>query len=202
MPASDDRKLNKLLSEVRACRLCAGHIPEPRPVLVADSRASILVVGQAPGTRVHASGIPWNDASGKRLRQWLGVSDEEFYDASLFAIVPMGFCYPGKGKSGDLPPRPECAPQWHDSVLALLPNIKCTLLIGQYAHAHYCADSHKTLADRVNAWRGLVPSTYVMPHPSPRNTLWLKRNPVFEEKTVPHLRRTIRSILRSRNVAG
>ncbi len=202
MARATAQNLTTILRQVRACTLCAGHIPEPNPVLIADARANILVVGQAPGTKVHASGIPWNDASGKRLRHWLGVSDEEFYNESLFAIVPMGFCYPGKGKSGDLPPRPECAPQWHKLILDRLPEIQCTLLIGQYAHAYYSPDNHKTLADRVRSWRERAPEIYVMPHPSPRNTHWLRKNSFFENETVPHLRATVRSILRSRNDPG
>ncbi|MEQ8953918.1 MAG: uracil-DNA glycosylase family protein, partial [Gammaproteobacteria bacterium] len=187
MPSASSPELDSLLQQVRACTLCVGNIPQPRPVLVADSRASILVIGQAPGTRVHASGIPWSDASGQRLRQWLGVTEDEFYQPSLFAIVPMGFCYPGKGRSGDLPPRPECAPQWHPAILEQLPAIECTLLIGQYAHARYSEDDSRSLAQRTRRWRDHAPRNYLMPHPSPRNTLWLRRNPFFEAETVPHL---------------
>jgi len=194
---SDASGLSQLLREISACTICKGLIPEPRPVLRAESSARILIIGQAPGTKVHASGIPWNDASGKRLRSWLNVSDEVFYDPQYFAIVPMGFCYPGKGKSGDLPPRPECATQWHEKVLQQLPNIQCTLLIGRYAQAHYLEDRYATLTECVQNWRRYTPSRFVLPHPSPRNQLWLRRNPWFEEEAVPELQSTVRSLLDS-----
>ncbi len=183
------------LAEIRACRLCEGLIPEPRPVLRANSTARLLVVGQAPGTKVHASGIPWDDASGKRLRTWLDLSVEEFYDESRIAIVPMGFCYPGKGKSGDLPPRPECASTWHEKVLAHLPDIRTTLLIGMYAQKHYTSSQHKTLTERVSNWRDFAPEKFMLPHPSPRNQMWLRRNPWFEAELVPTLKSRVRAIL-------
>ncbi len=188
--------LNGLLSEIRSCELCKGLIPEPRPVLRASSSAKILVIGQAPGTKVHASGIPWDDASGKRLREWMHVDAELFYNESIIAIMPMGFCYPGKGKSGDLPPRPECAPAWHKKVLEFLPQIQCSLLIGQYAQQHYLDTRHKTLTERVQNWRDFAPVHFVLPHPSPRNQLWLKKNSWFEAETVPALRERIESILK------
>ncbi len=184
-----------LLREVRNCRLCESEIPEPRPTLRAASSAKILIVGQAPGTKVHASGIPWNDASGKRLREWMGVDDNIFYDESKVAIVPMGFCYPGKGSSGDLPPRPECAPTWHDKILTLLPNIECTLLIGMYAQNYYLDTQHENLTERVMCWREYAPEIFVLPHPSPRNQLWLKRNDWFAAETVSALREVIKEIL-------
>jgi uracil-DNA glycosylase len=187
--------LDRLLQEVRACRLCEGRIPEPNPVLRASASASVLVVGQAPGTRVHASGIPWNDPSGDRLRRWMGVSADTFYDDSRVAIIPMAFCYPGKGKSGDLPPPPECAHTWHQRLHRHLPRIRCTLLIGHYAQSHYLKEKYPNLTGRVRDWRRFAPTTYVMPHPSPRNQLWLRRNPWFEEETVPRLQATLRSIL-------
>lgn len=187
--------LEQLLCDIRACQHCRGKIPEPRPVLRAEHSARVLLVGQAPGTRVHASGVPWDDASGKRLRHWMGIDSARFYDASQIAIVPMGLCYPGKGKSGDLPPRPECAPKWHGPLLELLPNIECTLLIGSYAQQHYLQDDYKTLTERVRQWREFAPACFVMPHPSPRNTLWLKRNPWFEDEVVPALRSRLRSLL-------
>ncbi|MEX2469694.1 MAG: uracil-DNA glycosylase family protein, partial [Pseudohongiellaceae bacterium] len=139
--------------------------------------------------------IPWNDASGRRLRQWLDVSEADFYDTDKFAIIPMGFCYPGKGKSGDLPPLPECAATWHERLHHHLPDIRCTLLIGQYAQKHYIEESWPSLTERVRAWRRFAPDTYVLPHPSPRNQLWLRRNDWFERETVPALRATVRTIL-------
>lgn len=204
-------RLQSLLTEVRACQICSSSIPSPNPVLRASTSSSVLVISQAPGTKVHASGVPWDDASGRRLRQWMGISDAEFYDDSLVAIVPMGFCYPGKGKSGDLPPRPECAPQWHSAILDQLPNIRCTLLIGLYSQNYYAparlsgpvgantehakAKPYKNLTERVRDWKRFVPSHYVLPHPSPRNQMWLRRNPWFELHAVPHLQQTMRSIL-------
>lgn len=189
-------KLDSLLAEIAACNLCADQLPHaPRPVLRAGSTARILVIGQAPGTRVHATGIPWNDPSGRRLRQWMHISDEQFYNQNLVAIVPMGFCYPGKGKSGDLPPRPECAPQWHDKVLELLPELKCTLLIGQYAQNYYLDSEFDTLTERVQNWQNYLPSFFVLPHPSPRNLLWLRRNPWFEADVVPSLQQTVKGLI-------
>lgn len=181
-----------LQDRIAACRVCEAVLPlGPRPVVrAADPRAKILIVGQAPGTKVHASGIPWDDASGNRLRDWLGVTPEVFYDQSKFAVVPMGFCYPGRGTGGDNPPRPECAPLWHEAVLKTLPNIELTLLIGQYAHAYYLkAERKATLGDTVRSWRDYEPSGYMpLVHPSPRNQIWLKRNQWFETDVVPHLR--------------
>ncbi len=153
----------------------------------------MLIVGQAPGTKVHASGIPWDDASGKRLRDWLGVTPEIFYDEAQFAIVPMGFCYPGRGKGGDNPPRPECAPQWHERVRGYLPNVKLTLLIGSYALAHYLGNTRKaTLGETVRAWHDYVDQGFLpLVHPSPRNQMWLRRNPWFEAEIVPYLREQV-----------
>ena len=191
--------ITPLLDEIAACRVCAAHLPlGPRPVLRAsDPAARILVVGQAPGTRVHASGIPWDDASGKRLRDWLGVTPDEFYDESWFAIMPMGFCYPGRGKGGDNPPRPECAPLWHDRVRAFLPNIRLTLLIGAYAHAYYLGARRKaSLGETVKAWQDYVDDGFLpLVHPSPRNQMWLRRNPWFEAEIVPFMRERVRSCL-------
>ena len=188
-----------LLDQIQACRVCEAFLPlGPRPVVrAADPRAKILIVGQAPGTKVHASGIPWDDASGKRLRDWLGVTPEIFYDQSKFAVVPMGFCYPGRGAGGDNPPRPECAPLWHAAVLKTLPNIELTLLIGQYAHAYYLkAERKATLGDTVRAWREYEASGYMpLVHPSPRNQMWLKRNGWFETDVVPHLRDRVTACL-------
>ncbi|HET7922309.1 MAG TPA: uracil-DNA glycosylase family protein [Gammaproteobacteria bacterium] len=183
-------RLDRLLRDIRACRACEGKIPEPRPILAAHRDARILIAGQAPGRKVHETGIPWNDASGERLREWLGVEPETFYDERRFAIVPMGFCYPGKGSSGDLPPRRECAALWLDRLLAELPNLELTLLIGQYAQAHYLGARRKaTLTDTVHAWREYWPRYLPLPHPSPRNTGWFKHHPWFEHELVPALRR-------------
>lgn len=184
-----------LLQEISACDFCRGSIPEPRPVVRAAHEARILIIGQAPGTRVHASGIPWNDVSGQRLRAWLNIEPETFYDSSQIAIMPMGFCYPGKGKSGDLPPRPECAQQWHAKVLRLLPNIECTLLIGRYAQQYYIEEKYPTLTECVRDWRRFAPQHFVLPHPSPRNQLWLRKNSWFEEETVPALRKHVATLL-------
>jgi uracil-DNA glycosylase len=185
--------LDALLREVRACTLCAQHLPlGPRPVLRASTTARVLIVGQAPGTRVHATGIPWNDPSGDRLRGWLALDREAFYDEDRIAILPMGLCYPGRGRSGDLPPRPECAPTWHARVRALLPSIRLTLLIGRYAQAGYLGTRRRaSLTDTVRAHADFAPAFIPLPHPSPRNLGWLRRNPWFEDELLPILRRRI-----------
>ena len=190
-------QLEGLLQQIRACRICAGQLPhEPRPVLRATTSARLLIVGQAPGTKVHASGIPWDDQSGKRLRQWMGVTPEIFYDESKVAIVPMAFCYPGKGKSGDLPPRPECAQHWHQQLLSLLPNIQLTLLVGKYAQDYFLGASAKpTLTDTVTAWADYLPAYIPLPHPSPRNQFWLRRHPWFEQYAVPVLQQLVAEVL-------
>jgi uracil-DNA glycosylase family 4 len=186
--------LEKLFHEIRSCTHCAKNLPlGPRPIIRGNSSAKIVIIGQAPGTRVHASGVPWDDASGKRLREWLGIPSEIFYDESKVAIVPMGFCYPGKGKSGDLPPRHECAPMWHDRVFKFLPNIKLTILIGQYAQQRYLADKQKdTLTETVQNWQEYLELGYwPIVHPSPRNAIWLARNKWFESDVVPHLKQKV-----------
>lgn len=191
---SDD--LESLLVQIRSCKTCEGKIPfAPRPIIAATSEARILIVGQAPGTRVQNTGIPWNDPSGDKLREWMNIGKDRFYDSSLIAIMPMGLCYPGKGKSGDLPPRKECAPQWHDAVLEHMPNLELTLLIGQYAQKYYLDDASKTLTDTVKRWREFSPDYLPMPHPSPRNRIWLKKNPWFEEEVVPELRDRLKALL-------
>jgi len=189
--------LEALLREVRECRLCAAQLPlGPRPVLRAHADARVLVVGQAPGTRVHATGIPWNDPSGERLREWLQVDRASFYDERRFAIIPAGLCYPGRGRSGDLPPRPECAPLWHPRLRALLPRIEFTLLVGQYAQAYYLGPRRKaTLTATVHAWREYGPHFLPLPHPSPRNTRWLQVNPWFARDVLPELAARIRSLI-------
>ncbi|MDO8459199.1 MAG: uracil-DNA glycosylase family protein [Burkholderiaceae bacterium] len=188
--------LASLLHEVRACTLCAEHLPlGPRPVLQAHTSARILIAAQAPGRKVHETGLPFNDASGDRLRQWLGMSRETFYDPRQLAIIPMGFCFPGTGPSGDLPPRPECAPTWRQPLLAHLKHIELTLVIGQYAQAYHFQAESASLTETVRAWRNHWPLMVPMPHPSPRNNLWLKRNPWFEAELLPVLRARVAEVL-------
>ena len=190
------RSLKQLLGEVRACHSCEKQLPlGPRPVLRASHTARILVIGQAPGTRVHQSGIPWDDPSGERLRDWMQMGPELFYDEQRIAIMPMGFCYPGKGKSGDLPPRPECAPQWHERLLAEMPALRLTLLIGQYAQKYYLDSGSRRLADTVHNWQQYLPAYFPLPHPSPRNIRWFRNNPWFETEVLPALRGEIRHCL-------
>lgn len=192
----DTIPLTDLLTDVRSCTLCADHLPlGPRPVVRISSTAKLLIIGQAPGTRVHASGIPWDDPSGDRLRQWLQLDKDAFYNEAEIAIVPMGLCYPGKGKSGDLPPRKECAQQWHEPLFEHLPAQRLTLLIGQYAQNYYLPEEfkrrHKTLTERVRHNRELAEldnQLIALPHPSPRNQLWLKKNPWFEGEVIGYLR--------------
>ena len=192
MVAGDPETLSALLRDIRACRICEDHLPlGPRPVVVADKSAKILIIGQAPGTAVHASGVPWDDPSGVRLRQWLSLTPEQFYDEAQIAIVPMGFCYPGKGKSGDLPPSPECAPLWHERLFKQMPQVELVLLVGNYAQKYYLQASAETLTQRVQRWADFGPGLFPLPHPSPRNTLWLRRNPWFEEEVVPALQERV-----------
>ena len=190
--------LDALLTAVRGCRACEAHLPlGPRPVLSAAATARVLIVGQAPGLRVHQTGIPWNDASGERLRGWMGVDDALFYNASRIAIIPMGYCYPGRGKGGDKPPRPECATLWLDLLLARLPHLELTLLIGQYAQRHFLGRRRqRSLAETTKRWREYAPAYFPLPHPSPRNQPWLKRNPWFERRLVPELRSRVGALCR------
>jgi len=190
-------ELDRLLADIRACRACADALPlGPRPVLRASRDARLLIVGQAPGAKVHASGVPWDDASGKLLREWLGVDADTFYDEARIAIVPMGFCYPGRGRSGDNPPRPECARLWFDALLAQLTGVRLTLLVGQYAQRHFLGASRKaTLTDTVAAWRDYAPAFVPLPHPSPRNRGWLARNGWFGEDVLPALREQVGALL-------
>ena len=188
--------LHDLLRDVRACRHCEKELPlGPRPVIQAAASARLLIVGQAPGTRVHASGIPWDDPSGERLRNWLGTDRETFYDPERVAIMPMGLCYPGRGKSGDLPPPAACATRWHDRVLQQLPQLELTLLVGNSAQQYYLNDGIKTLTERVRHWQDYLPDYLPLVHPSPRNQPWIKRNPWFEAELVPHLRSRVQSLL-------
>ncbi|MFN0015484.1 MAG: uracil-DNA glycosylase family protein [Saprospiraceae bacterium] len=188
--------MEKLLTEIRACTVCQTHLPHGcRPVVRASPTSRILIVGQAPGRKVHASGTPWDDASGDTLRAWLGVDKAVFYDHRRIALMPMGFCYPGTGASGDLPPRPECAPLWHEKLLAQMPGIRLTLLIGQYAQQRYLKNiAGKNLTETVRVWRSFLPAYLPLPHPSPRNRLWLAKNPWFEEEVVPALREIVGAV--------
>ncbi len=190
--------LDALLNEIRACRACADMLPlGPRPTLRAAASARVMIIGQAPGTRVHETGIPWNDRSGDRLRQWMGVDRDTFYDERRIAIMPMGFCYPGVDASGgDSPPRPECAPLWHDRLLALLPNVELTVLAGAYGQARYLPGGrNRGMTETVARWREHLPRFFPTPHPSWRNTAWLRRNPWFEDEAVPALRRRLERLL-------
>ena len=189
--------MKALLSKISKCTICKSHLPlGPRPVVTGHSKSKIVIIGQAPGTKVHASGIPWDDASGKQLRKWLDVTEDAFYDTSNFAIVPMGFCYPGKGKSGDLPPRPECAPEWHEVLLNKMPNVQLVILIGMYAQKYYLKNKAKsTLTETVNHYQEYLPLYFPLPHPSPRNRFWLTKNPWFEEEIVKELKSTIKKII-------
>jgi len=190
-------RLDTIVSEIHACRVCEAHLPlGPRPVLRVSTTARVLIVGQAPGRRVHETGIPWNDPSGDRLRAWLEMTREQFYDERHIAIVPAGLCYPGSGPRGDAPPRPECAPLWHPKLRPLMPKIRLTLLIGQYAQAYYLgARRKKSLRETVQAYREYLPEFLPLPHPSPRNQLWLKQNPWFEQEVIPLLRLRVRDAL-------
>ncbi len=190
--------LNGLVTQVRACTICAPHLPNGvRPVVQANSKAKILIAGQAPGRRVHASGIPFDDPSGDRLRDWMGVTPKQFYNSELFAIVPMGFCYPGTGKSGDLPPRPECAATWRARLLRQLPGIETSLVIGKYAHEYHFGKNNLTVTKLVENWQQYWPGQIPLPHPSPRNNIWLKKNPWFEAEVVPVMRAHITSLLKT-----
>lgn len=189
-------RFTRLLNEVRACQVCAGALLHGvRPVLQAHPDARVLLVGQAPGRKVHASGLPFDDASGERLRAWLGVSREVFYDVHQIAILPMGFCYPGTGRSGDLPPRPECAPLWRDRLLAGLPRIRLTVVIGQYAQRHHLPVAGASFTEVVSGWAAHLPHAMPIPHPSPRNHAWLKRHPWFERDAVPALQAAVAAAL-------
>ena len=193
-----DKPLSALLERARACRLCDPHLPHGcRPTLRATAGARLLIVGQAPGARVHATGVPWNDPSGDRLRQWLDLDRADFYDESRIAIVPMGLCYPGTApRGGDHPPRPECAPLWHPPLRAALTGVRLTLLIGQYAQAYYLGGRRRrTMTDTVAAWRDYGGEVIPLPHPSWRNTAWIARHPWFAADLLPELRRRVHAVL-------
>lgn len=187
---------SSLISRVQACTLCSAQLPcGPRPIFQLHPDARILITSQAPGRRAHESGIPFDDASGDRLREWLGLSSEAFYDPQRIAILPMGLCYPGKGRSGDLPPRRECAPAWREQLLAQLTRLELILVIGQYAQAWHLPARRATLTDTVRAWRDYGPLLMPLPHPSPLNNLWLSRNPWFEGEVVPALRARVAELM-------
>ena len=197
MSAAGGEAFDSLLAAVRACRVCAAHLPlGPRPVLQIGAAARILIVGQAPGAKVHASGIPWSDRSGDRLREWMGMDAGTFHDATRIAIVPMGLCYPGRAASGDLPPRPECAPLWQARLRAQMPRVELTLLIGGYAQAYYLRHAgHVSVTATMRDWRAHAPAVMPLPHPSPRNVAWFKANPWFAEDLLPALRRRVRRLM-------
>jgi uracil-DNA glycosylase len=191
--------LKVLVEEARRCKVCKPHLPHaPRPVVLAERSARVLIVGQAPGRRVHETGIPWNDPSGDVLRDWLALGRDAFYDTARIAIVPMGLCYPGTVDGADLPPRPECAPLWQPRFRSALPFIKIILLIGSYAQRYYLGDRRKaTLSETVRAYEEYLPEFFVLPHPSWRNKAWIKKNPWFASKVIPALRRRVAAALRT-----
>jgi uracil-DNA glycosylase len=192
-----NKEFNLIKKQILSCTICESHLPHGvNPVVQINPKAKILIAGQALGRKVHESNIPFNDASGKRLRDWMGVSDELFYDPEVVAIVPMGFCFPGTGKSGDLPPRPECAKKWRSPLLEQLPNIELTILIGLYAMKwHLKKEMASTLTETVKNWKNYPDNIFPIPHPSPRNFGWLRKNPWFEDDVLPHLKQRISKLL-------
>jgi uracil-DNA glycosylase len=194
MPEPKAEPLEHLLAQIAACRTCSDMLPlGPRPVLQISPTARILVASQAPGTRVHESGVPFADASGERLRDWMGVSDDEFYDSTRIAIVPLGLCYPGRGASGDAPPRPECAPLWRNRIMAQLRELRLTLLVG--SHAQIERLGRGAMTDRVRRFRDHLPDVLPLPHPSWRSQVWMRRHPWFEAEVLPALRAAVREAL-------
>jgi uracil-DNA glycosylase family 4 len=189
--------MDKLLQQVRNCSVCEEYLElGVNPVISASAESRIVIIGQAPGRKVHDSGIPWNDKSGDNLRNWLEVDKKTFYDPQKIALIPMGFCYPGKGKSGDLPPRAECAPLWHQQLLAKMPNVQLTLLIGKYAQEYYLKETLKeSLTESVKNFRHYLPKYFLLPHPSPRNNIWQAKNKWFAIKVLPELKKKVNNIL-------
>lgn len=193
--AGDD-EMRRLLEEVRACTVCREHLDAgPRPIVQADPSARIVIIGQAPGRRVHETGVPWNDPSGDLLRTWLALTESEFYDATIVALMPMGFCYPGSTSSGDKPPRPECAPLWHDRILGLLRADRLEVIIGAYAQKRYLTNRADNLTAAVARWEHHLPDRIVLPHPSPRNRHWLTKNPWFAREVLPAVQRRVREVI-------
>jgi uracil-DNA glycosylase len=191
-----DEDFDQLIAAVRSCTICSKLPLGPKPLLQAGNNAKILIAGQAPGSKTHEKGRPFDDASGKRLRQWLGVTEDQFYNPDLFAIIPMGFCFPGTGKGGDLPPRPECAPRWREPLLQALPNLQFTLVLGQYALDWHLGDTKsRTLTDTVKRWEEFWPNHLPLPHPSPRNIRWFKANPWFEDEVIPVLQERVAGLV-------
>ncbi len=191
--------MKKLLKEIYSCKICLPHLLDGvNPIISASQYSKIAIIGQAPGKIVHQTGIPWNDKSGERLRNWLSIGSEKFYDPKQVALIPMGFCYPGKGKSGDLPPRSECAPKWHESVFQSMRNITLIILIGSYAQSHYLAKKKKpTLTETIRNFEEYLPRYFVLPHPSPRNNIWMKKNSWFEDNVLPVLKEKVKNVLLS-----
>ena len=189
--------MDQLLHQIQDCSLCEKHLAlGPRPIIAAHPKSKIAIIGQAPGAKVHQTGVPWDDPSGKKLREWLNVTEQQFYNQQLFALIPMGFCYPGKGKSGDLPPRPECAPKWHNPLMDQMPNLDLIILIGQYAQNHYLGDTMKrNLTETVNNYNIYLPKYFVLPHPSPRNRFWLQKNPWFGKQVLPELQKRVNALI-------
>lgn len=194
---NDQKALEKLTESISACTICEKHLTlGPRPIISVHAQSKILIIGQAPGAIVHKTGIPWDDKSGENLRSWMGIDNSTFYDPTQIGIVPMGFCYPGKGKSGDLPPRKECAPQWHLPLFDQLQNVRLTLLIGKYAQDYYLKDqAQRNLTETVRNFESYLPDYFVLPHPSPRNNIWKKKNQWFEENVLPSLKEQVLKIL-------
>jgi uracil-DNA glycosylase len=189
--------MDKLLQQIRNCKECKQHLKDGvNPIIAATPKSKLIIIGQAPGRIVHNTGIPWNDKSGDNLRNWLGIDKPTFYNANFIALMPMGFCYPGTGKTGDLPPRPECAPLWHDKLLTLMPDAKLVLLIGQFAQNYYLGDKAKsTLTETVHHFKTYLPNYFPLPHPSPRNNIWQAKNEWFGEKVLPELKKQVQTIL-------
>ena len=189
--------MNELIENISKCTICSEHLElGPRPVINVDAKSRIVIIGQAPGLAVHKTGIPWDDKSGENLRDWLGIEKEAFYDGKQIGIVPMGFCYPGKGKTGDLPPRKECAPQWHTPLFNEMQHVELTILIGMYAQNYYLGNERKrTLTETVKNYKAYLPKYFVLPHPSPRNNIWQAKNAWFKKDVLPDLKSLVKELL-------